>query len=212
MGTVSAWESKKSSRYYTCHWSVAFVLDGTNYRGHRKLSFMLWAGRSHVLKDSWCHEEETEMRKIKLRLTNGNLGTKWQNRAIVKGVVANAARVPTALSPPILKQPPKTLTSHATEWEIRKLQVAFGFCPWSKEVSLEQLRKSSNIEAMLPNENILSKCKNGSKFVANLKFDTPAFLSNLCWIFILWTCLLVLEQHFVTSLMTNRISYIIAKA
>lgn len=35
-------------------------------------------------------------------------------------------------------------------------------------------------QSYLSNENLLSKCKNGSKFVANLKFDTTQFPPSLC--------------------------------
>jgi hypothetical protein len=107
-----AWKSKKRANGYdTFNWSVALVFRGLRFPGskpnsssQRELGFMLWAGRSCVLKGPWCLEEEREMRKIRLRLGNGNLGAKWQNRTVVKGA-ANAAIVPTSVPPPTPSQP-----------------------------------------------------------------------------------------------------------
>lgn len=76
-----------------------FPGDAPSCRSQRELGFMLWAGRSYVLKGLWCLQEETEMRKIRLRLANGNLSAKWQNSAVVKGS-PTAATVPTAMPLP----------------------------------------------------------------------------------------------------------------
>lgn len=83
-----------------------FPGDEPTCSGQRELGFMLWAGTSCVLKSLWCLQEETEMRKIRLRLANGNLGAKWQNSAVVKGS-ASAAIIPTTMPPPTSRQPPK---------------------------------------------------------------------------------------------------------
>lgn len=112
-----------------------FPGDGLNCRVQRELGFMLWAGTSCVLKGPWCLQEETEMRKIRLRLANGNLGAKWQNSAVVKGSTT-AATVP-AVVPLLTPSQPPTDTG-SPKFRVRaKSPWVLWLWVWAREVSPE---------------------------------------------------------------------------
>lgn len=121
MATVPLWEPKQRRQVDTIPATELvpsscrrhrFPGDEPSCRSQRELDFMLWAGRSYVLKGFWCLQEETEMRKIRLRLANGNLSAKWQNSAVVKGS-PTAATAPTAMSLPTATELHQVLISQA---------------------------------------------------------------------------------------------------
>lgn len=156
--TAAAWESMQRWQMDTI--PVARVVPWSSRRhrfptcrDQREVGFMPWAGRSWVLKVPGCLQEETEMRKIRLRLANGNLGAKWQNSVVVKGS-ATATTVPTAMPLTTPRWPPTDTGSSSC----KELEKKAPGCPrlwlWIREVPPELTRESWIVRAeTLSNEN-----------------------------------------------------------
>lgn len=134
MDTAPVWESKQRGQVDTIPVTGVvpsscrrhrFPGDESTCRDQRELGFMLWAGRSYVLKGPWCLQEETEMRKIRLRLANGNLGAKWQKSAVVKGSPTEAT-VLTAMSSPTASWTPTGTNSPSCRESEQKALAALG--------------------------------------------------------------------------------------